>query len=432
MSTTVTPAAKAAATRKGKAELAAAVAALHDKDIETAHVIELQWASIHAHNAMRAVRITTSEMGEEVMNDAYRIAKDVYRRFESIVATGAPADEAVKIAAYELEMIVKRVHGERIAEEVAEEHAAKLRCGECNYRAGDAEGLRVHELDHGVEVTADDIADPAAAAEQAAHALVADISAGRALFEEMPGHAVFEAYAYKGIHQRNVPFVHAVVNAYIVARADAFEDTRHLLLAERYDWVVSQMPDGVESLALVVQAFRRLVEDAQAAARKPAEDKARDHDRKAAESFDRCDTDGFLTQWSHGVLAGEARLQARIDANGGVLGFPALFDLDGNLVAAKLISGNYGLVWGVLESDDPNGRVVQWVNRSEASTAKARNRNMARKGFTEGRVLAPCRAKLGGGGTGLAGAMSVSAYAPRTDGGFSRDVIVLHTIDIAD
>lgn len=430
MTVTATPAAKAAATRKGKRELAAAVNALHGKDVTvTRDVIDLQWASIHAHNAMRAVRITTSEMGEEVMNDAYRIAKAVYIRFTELAQHGRLSEEAQRIAEYELEMIALRIHGERIIEEV---RADSLRCSECNYRAGDAEGLRVHELDHGAEVTAEDIADPEDIALNAAHCLVADISAGRALFEEMPGRAVFEAYAYAGHHQRMVPFLHAVVNAYIQGRDDAFEDTRHLLVADRLAWVVAQMPDGAEGLYRIANAFRGLIEAAQAEGRKAAEDKAIDHDRKAAESFDRCDTDGFLTQWSHGILAGEARLQARIDANGGVLGFPALFDLNGNLVAAKLISGNYGLVWGVLESDDPRSRVVQWVNRSNASTAVARNRNLAKKGFTEGRVLAPCRATLAGGGTGLAGAMNVTAIAQRTDGGFSRDVTVLHTIDIAD
>jgi hypothetical protein len=169
-----------------------------------------------------------------------------------------------------------------------------------------------------------------------------------------------------------------------------------------------------------------------AAAAAASEAKAAAHDQAAAESFARCDTDGFVSQWAHSVLGQEARLQAEIDRNGGRHEFPALFDLDGNLVAAKLIDGQYGMVWGVFASDDLTGRVIAWVAPSYAAKAATRNRNMAKKGYTEGRVLAPAKAELGGGGSGLAGAMNVRAVARRTDGGFSRDVEVVSTIATRD
>jgi hypothetical protein len=151
-------------------------------------------------------------------------------------------------------------------------------------------------------------------------------------------------------------------------------------------------------------------------------------DAKAVESFDRCDTDGFVSQWADGLMAQEHRLAAEIADNGGRAQFPALFDLDGNLVAAKLITMedrySYGQVtkWGVLENDDPRSRVVQWI-----TAFPVRKSTMVRKGFTEGYVMAPARADMAGSGQGLAGAHTVRAVAKRTDGGFSRDVEIVET-----
>src|SRR5690606_26317917 len=65
------------------------------------------------------------------------------------------------------------------------------------------------------------------------------------------------------------------------------------------------------------------------AARKKAEElreMARGRDREAADSFDRCDTDGALSQWASGINAQKYRLQADIAENGGMWEFPALFD----------------------------------------------------------------------------------------------------------
>lgn len=46
----------------------------------------------------------------------------------------------------------------------------------------------------------------------------------------------------------------------------------------------------------------------------------------AADSFERCDTDGFLSQWASRVTADRIRLQADILANGGCALFPVLYD----------------------------------------------------------------------------------------------------------
>lgn len=144
------------------------------------------------------------------------------------------------------------------------------------------------------------------------------------------------------------------------------------------------------------------------------------HDRKAHESFERCDTDGFMSQWADGLTAGKLRLQAQIAENGGRATHPALFDLEGNLVPAKLVDGRYGLVWGLLEDDDPHGRFVGWFNPSQARRPGVARRNDAKKGYYIGYVLAPAEAKLRGGN-----ACTVMPVAVRTDGGFSRDVEIV-------
>jgi hypothetical protein len=126
-------------------------------------------------------------------------------------------------------------------------------------------------------------------------------------------------------------------------------------------------------------------------------------DQEAHDSFERCDTDGFLSQWASGLMAQQHRLAATIAENGGRHSFQALFDTEGNLVPAKLVPTKFGTSWGVLEGDDPQA--------------------LAAKGYREGRVMAPARAEMQGSGRGLSGTAWVAAV--RSDGGFSRDVEVL-------
>lgn len=149
-------------------------------------------------------------------------------------------------------------------------------------------------------------------------------------------------------------------------------------------------------------------------------DKANQHEQDRIDSFDRCDTDGFVSQWASGVMAEEARLNAYLARQDGCDNFSALFDLAGNLVAAKLIPTKYGMCWGILETDDPSSRITQWIGAfpKRAST-------MTRKGFYEGTVRCPAHVAMAGSGTGLSGALTVRPYTTRNDRGFSRDVEII-------
>lgn len=143
---------------------------------------------------------------------------------------------------------------------------------------------------------------------------------------------------------------------------------------------------------------------------------AAQHTQDAAESFERCDTDGFMSQWASGMMAEEKRLQASIQDNGGKAEFLALFDLNGNLVPAKYIETRYGWAWGILADTDPDSRFIGWFNPSRASTAKRALANDRKKGYQVGYALAPAKAKLQGGNI-----TSVRAMPYRTDGGFSEN-----------
>jgi len=146
---------------------------------------------------------------------------------------------------------------------------------------------------------------------------------------------------------------------------------------------------------------------------------AAEHLRKREESFDRCDTDGFLSQWAHGISSSRDQLAATVAEQGFTSEFPGLFDLQGNLVAAKLISVasryHYGkdLKWGVLATDDPHSAVTAWI-----TAHPARQSTMEKKGYREGTVRAPAKADIVG---------EKNAYATivRLDGGFSRNVIIV-------
>jgi hypothetical protein len=112
---------------------------------------------------------------------------------------------------------------------------------------------------------------------------------------------------------------------------------------------------------------------------------AAEADARAFESFERCDTDGYLSQWASQVTARELRAKADLAEAGGRWEFPALFNLDGEQVPAKLVQTRYGLSWMLLDAE---GRCAGWFNRSKAQDeAKAKAAN-ERKGYRIGRVRA--------------------------------------------
>jgi hypothetical protein len=152
-----------------------------------------------------------------------------------------------------------------------------------------------------------------------------------------------------------------------------------------------------------------------AAAELRAEAKA--HADEARASFERCDTDGFLSQWASDLNAQLARRQAEILESGGVAEFPGLFNEAGQRVRAKLIDGRYGLCWALCDKRDKfTGTFVPF-------SGTGRSRKQKAMGLHEAQEVVPAYAHIVGVGTGLSGRCWVQTL--RKDEGYPEDAIEL-------
>jgi hypothetical protein len=130
------------------------------------------------------------------------------------------------------------------------------------------------------------------------------------------------------------------------------------------------------------------------------------------ESFERCDTDGFLSQWAHSIGAQKDDLAAKILEQGGYARFPVLVDQDGEVVADReyrfanrAAPWKTDIVWRVDEVRF--GR--RWVPAGD------RSRVQKALGLREESRWFPAAAAILGGGKGIAGASSCYVGPVRTD-----------------
>jgi hypothetical protein len=138
---------------------------------------------------------------------------------------------------------------------------------------------------------------------------------------------------------------------------------------------------------------------------------------KAEESFHRCDSDGFLSQWAHSLNAQEDQVQAKILRNGGRAGFIGLWTKGGRRVKARLIQGAYG--WSWLLDHAESGLIAQRGKR-DLPTGR-RSRILSKLGLVERWEMAPARACVKGSGTGLSGAASCFVGTMRTGDEWGQD-----------
>lgn len=133
---------------------------------------------------------------------------------------------------------------------------------------------------------------------------------------------------------------------------------------------------------------------------------ARDCYQRSAESFDRCDTDGFLSQWASDTTAREYQSKARWARECGYTNMTVLLNLDGTIASTMHREGQYGMYW-VLNDDAAARFGKRFLNLSQASTYARKRAANARKGFRLGTARVPAHApKLRG-----SNALSLSAYA---------------------
>lgn len=128
--------------------------------------------------------------------------------------------------------------------------------------------------------------------------------------------------------------------------------------------------------------------------------KAAAAEQEAYDSFERCDTDGFISQWAHGLSATRDRTQAEILENGGVSEFWGLYECD-RRVKARLIDGKFGMSWLLSDEEaDKFGRRFIPVGDN--------SRVQKKLGLSERKELAPAEAVITGQGYGLSGSAWVT------------------------
>lgn len=128
--------------------------------------------------------------------------------------------------------------------------------------------------------------------------------------------------------------------------------------------------------------------------------------KRSYDSYQNCDTDGFVSQWGGDLMAREYDLSAQLAETNGAMETVALFDLDGNLVDARHGWGKFGEYWMLLDS---NGVKVGFFSPSQAKDTDKRVATDRRKGYYVGRATVRAIAKIQGSGTGLSGATSCYA-----------------------
>lgn len=137
--------------------------------------------------------------------------------------------------------------------------------------------------------------------------------------------------------------------------------------------------------------------------------KAAKHERDAAESWERSDTDGFLSQWASGINARVQHTNADIAEAGGVATFKRtrLVTLEGEATDARRVRTRYGLKWRLDSAD-------AWL-----PYRPVRESTLAKRGYREVDefAVAPAKAETWAppGAKGLGSAHLVTVIIVRTD-----------------
>ena len=157
---------------------------------------------------------------------------------------------------------------------------------------------------------------------------------------------------------------------------------------------------------------------------KTAEDYRADAARnreQAAESWERSDTDGFLSQWASGKTAQLNDAKARLMEQGKRDDFPGLYEGD-RRVAARLITTQFGTSWLLDETRERDlhrrrGKVFL------PNGLNGRSRVLKQLGLRVRRELAPAWVKMEGRGTGLSGTCWVETFRTGDKWGFDAELI---------
>lgn len=147
------------------------------------------------------------------------------------------------------------------------------------------------------------------------------------------------------------------------------------------------------------------------------EERAEASRRAKQESFDRCDTDGFVSQWASGVNAERDYKQIEILKNGGHAEFRVLVDGEGNVVADHVFRfANKQAPWLTDSRWRLADDLVEKLGRKWVPTGD-KSRIQKQLGLHEEKRWFPAYAKLTApeGAKGLSGASQVYVGVFRAD-----------------
>lgn len=115
-------------------------------------------------------------------------------------------------------------------------------------------------------------------------------------------------------------------------------------------------------------------------------EQARQSAERRAESWERSDTDGFMSQWASGLMSLEYELCADLAEAGGLTTTTALFDAEtGEVASTHLHDGQWGMAW-VLNDAAAAKAGKRFIAESKAATTQKRHAAMVKKGYTVGVV----------------------------------------------
>jgi hypothetical protein len=137
-----------------------------------------------------------------------------------------------------------------------------------------------------------------------------------------------------------------------------------------------------------------------------AEQAAQRSSAASRESFERSDTDGFLSQWASDSMAREYHARAAWARDHGYATISVLLLADGTLASTMIRDGQYGSYWVL---NDTAAAVIgkRFFNTSKARDYRKQHANNLRKGIKVAQARVPASApKLRG-----SNALALSVYA---------------------
>lgn len=144
------------------------------------------------------------------------------------------------------------------------------------------------------------------------------------------------------------------------------------------------------------------------------------HIQEEHDSFERCDTDGFISQHCSSLNGRLAGVRADIIENDGKSIFVGLYQGDRRVVA-KIIETKFGSAWLL---DDSEAEIINSRGKKFLPTG-SKSRVLSALGLKERKELAPAWACHSGEGRGFSGLSSVRISVYRTGDKWGSDSVLV-------